>query len=102
MDKILSIFILSISLVFLAMGILTSVVYFFRFLSSRHETVKETKKDELSEETLAIIAASCYMALKKRVKVHKVHVHREPYVERWSYAGRMDIHLSHKKAGVNQ
>lgn len=94
---------MSISGVFLAMVILTSVLYVLRVIANIFTSKKEEKKELKENENLfPILAAAAYTALKKPVKIHKVHIHREAYIERWSYAGRMDIHLSHKKSGVNQ
>lgn len=104
MNLALEIVFMSVSGVFLAMAVLTVVLYLFRILSNLVFLSKKGKKPEFNpnEELILLITAATYMALRKSVKIHKVHIHREPYVERWSYAGRMDIHLSHQKSGVNQ
>lgn len=96
---------ISIVGVFLAMMALTMVLYALRGLGQiftpKREEVEESELNK-NEEIILLLSAAAYVALGKRVKIHKVHIHREPYVERWSYAGRMDIHLSHQKSGVNQ
>ncbi|MCX7830202.1 MAG: hypothetical protein N2445_03975 [Acidobacteria bacterium] len=96
---------MSIGGVFLAMALLTALLYLLKILSQFVSSTREKKKESEpieDEQTILLLTAAAYMALKKPVKIHRVHVHREPYVERWSYAGRMDIHLSHQKSGVNQ
>lgn len=105
MKLALEIVLMSISGVFLAMVILTSVLYILRAIVNIFKFKKEEKQeldDKENENIFPILAAAAYTALKKPVKIHKVHIHHEAYIERWSYAGRMDIHLSHKKSGVNQ
>lgn len=105
MKPALEIVFVSVSGVFLAMAILTTVLYIFRALSqifTKEKKIDESSELEQNEEVILLLTAAAYSALKKRVKIHKVHVHKEPFIERWSYAGRMDIHLSHQKSGVNQ
>jgi len=105
MNLALEIVFMSIGGVFLAMAILTTVLYLFRTLSqifTKEKKRVESSQLEQNEEIILLLTAAAYSALKRRVKIHKVHVHREPFIERWSYAGRMDIHLSHQKSGVNQ
>jgi len=96
---------MSVGVVFLAMAILTFFLYALKgvsqIFSSKKKDVQKVEVEE-NEILLPLLTAAAYAALNKRVKIHKVHIHREPYVERWSYAGRMDIHLSHQKSGVNQ
>jgi hypothetical protein len=50
----------------------------------------------LDEETVAVLAASAWMALGAPVRIHRVHVHGEPAGQAWERAGRMDIMVSHR------
>ncbi|MBM4319704.1 MAG: hypothetical protein FJ125_07035 [Deltaproteobacteria bacterium] len=45
---------------------------------------------------LAVLAAAAATALGRSVRIHRVHLHREPERDVWSRAGRMDIILSHR------
>lgn len=105
MNAVFEIVFMSVIGVFLAMLLLTVVLYIFRALGQTFSAKKKnahTTEIGVNEETLVLLTAAAYAAIKKPVRIYKVHIHREPYVERWSYAGRMDIHLSHQKSGVNQ
>jgi len=46
-------------------------------------------------ELIAVLAAAAHAALGARVRIHQVHL-RQPSVETWARAGRMDIMFSHR------
>jgi hypothetical protein len=78
-----------------AMLFLTAVFVAFRRLAGRLAAPPATA-EALSPERLAVLAAAASEALGTAVRLHRVHVHRGPVVERWSRAGRMDVMISHR------
>lgn len=89
------------SLVFAALGLLAALLFTLRALAVRSARRKAAADaapaiDGLDEETLAVLAASAWMALGAPVRIHRVHVHGEPAGQAWERAGRMDIMVSHR------
>lgn len=97
---------LAFGVVLLAMAALTAVVYLTRVAarwsaaSGRGEP--PAAPEGVDEETLVLLSAAAYQALKKPLRIHRVHLHREPSAETWSRAGRMDILISHQHVGRHQ
>jgi len=89
-------------LVFTALSALAGLLFALRALAVRAERRKAAlasagqTADDLDEETLAVLAASAWMALGAPVRIHRVHVHGEPGDGTWERAGRMDIMVSHR------
>ncbi|MBK8167463.1 MAG: hypothetical protein IPK64_16085 [bacterium] len=91
------------ALVFVSLGMLASLLFALRALAVRSARRKAAAAaaigvatDGLDEETLAVLAASAWMALGAPVRIHRVHVHGEPAGQAWERAGRMDIMVSHR------
>ncbi len=95
---------LAFGIVMLGMITLTAVFYLLRALgrprpaaaAAAQAQAQAQAEAELGEELVAVLTAAAREALQAPVKVHHVHVHREPTVERWSRAGRMDVMISHR------
>jgi len=85
---------LAFAMVMTGMLVLTAVCYLLRRLGHRREGPPE--EDALEPELIAVLTAAAREALQAPVSLHHVHVHREPTVERWSSAGRMDVMISHR------
>lgn len=91
------------ALVFVSLGALAALLFLLRALAVRSARRKAAADlaagaaaDGLDEETLAVLAASAWMALGAPVRIHRVHVHGEPAGQAWERAGRMDIMVSHR------
>lgn len=92
------------ALVFASLGLLAALLFSLRALAVRSARRKAAAAlaaaapsgDGLDEETLAVLAASAWMALGAPVRIHRVHVHGEPAGQAWERAGRMDIMVSHR------
>jgi hypothetical protein len=90
-------------LVAAALGFLAGMVflavwlYVFRRLGDRPGPRVEPMRpaEAIGDELIAVLAAAAREALQAPVRLHQVHVHREPAVERWSRAGQVDIMTSH-------
>jgi hypothetical protein len=107
MSQAVQVALTAFAVVFLAMMALTGAAY-LAGLAARRSASKPSKhgeepaEKEVDASTLAVLAAAAYEALKKPVRVHRVHLHREPSMETWSRAGRMDILVSHQHVGRHQ
>ncbi len=90
------------SIVMLAMGLLTVLIFGLRAAARagarRAEVAKAPSEGEVPEELVAVLAAAAHAALGRAVKIHRVHVGRFPGQETWSRAGRLDIMVSHRVA----
>lgn len=94
------------ALVFASLGLLAALLFTLRALAVRSArrkaeaapaaTAGSTASGGLDDETLAVLAASAWMALGAPVRIHRVHVHGEPAGQAWERAGRMDIMVSHR------
>ncbi|MBK7770885.1 MAG: hypothetical protein IPI48_10235 [bacterium] len=89
------------ALVFAALGLLAGLLFTLRALAVRSARRKAAADaapaaDGLDEETLAVLAASAWMALGAPVRIHRVHAHADEADESWERAGRMDIMVSHR------
>jgi hypothetical protein len=91
------------ALVFVSLGALAALLFTLRALAVRSARRKaaaalaaDVAADSVDEETLAVLAASAWMALGAPVRIHRVHVHGEPAGQAWERAGRMDIMVSHR------
>lgn len=92
------------ALVFVSLGALAALLFGLRALGMRsarrqaEAALAAAGADAagLDEETLAVLAASAWMALGAPVRIHRVHVHGEPAGQAWERAGRMDIMVSHR------
>lgn len=84
---------LAFGLVMAGMLLLTGVCYLLRALGRAPEPRGGA---EVDGELIAVLAAAAQEALRAPVRIHQVHVHREPTVERWSRAGRLDVMISHR------
>lgn len=90
---------LAAALGFLAgMVFLAVSLYVFPRLGDRPRPKVEPMQpaEAVDDEVIAVLAAAAGEALQAPVRLHQVHVHREPAVERWSRAGRVDIMTSHR------
>jgi Na+-transporting methylmalonyl-CoA/oxaloacetate decarboxylase gamma subunit len=107
MEAAVEIAVVAFGVVFMGMVILTAIVFGFR-----RAAVREAERDEaaraaadlepaVDEETMAVISAAVACALRKPVRIHRVHLRTGPSSEAWSRAGRMDILVSHH-VGKNQ
>jgi hypothetical protein len=90
-------------LVFVSLGALAALLFTLRALAVRSARRKAAAAlaagaaaEAIDEETLAVLAASAWMALGAPVRIHRVHVHGEPAGQAWERAGRMDIMVSHR------
>jgi hypothetical protein len=86
---------LAFAVVMAAMAFLAVVLVALRRLAARLSPVPGNTGGP-SPELLAVLTAAASEALGTAVRLHRVHVHRGPVVERWSRAGRMDIMISHR------
>lgn len=106
MRETLSVALLAFGVVILAMGALTAVVYLTRvaarWSAARNRGTGTAAPEGVEEETLVLISAAAYQALRKPLRIHRIHLHREPSAETWSRAGRMDILISHQHVGRHQ
>jgi hypothetical protein len=59
-------------------------------------TGQEKGSDALDPETVAVLAAAAAIALGRRVRLYRVHVHHDAAAEGWSRAGRAEIMHSHR------
>ncbi|MBM4130949.1 hypothetical protein FJ250_07965 [bacterium] len=92
------------ALVFASLGLLAALLFGLRALAVRSArrpaaaalAAADPAAGGLDEETLAVLAASAWMALGAPVRIHRVHVHGEPAGQAWERAGRMDIMVSHR------
>jgi hypothetical protein len=84
------------TVVLVAMTLLTVVFVAFRRLAGRLAPAAAAGADAVPPALLAVLTAAASEALGTAVRLHRVHVHRGPVVERWSRAGRMDIMISHR------
>jgi len=100
MNGPLGVFVAAFVTVLTGMGLLTGVVFLLRGLAVREKraAIRETvpAAPALPDELVAVLAAAASEALGRPLRVHRVHVHREPATEAWSRAGRMDIMVSHR------
>lgn len=90
--------ILSFGIVMAAMLFLAGLCDVLRRLSTRQArlAVPSTESPVPDGHLAAVLAAAAAEALGRRVRVHRIHVHRGGEVDRWSRAGRMDIMVSHR------
>jgi hypothetical protein len=82
--------------VMLGMAFLMGLFYLLRTAGERFRPAPAEAVSGVNPELLAVIAGAAREALQAPVRVHRVHVHRGPVIERWSRAGRMDIMISHR------
>jgi hypothetical protein len=94
MDPLL-VALLAFTAVMAAMAFLTAVLLALRRLAERLSPAP-AEAVGLPPRLLAVLTAAASEALGTAVRLHRVHVHRDPVVERWSRAGRMDIMISHR------
>jgi hypothetical protein len=80
------------------MVFLALVLYAVRRLGDRSGPKVEPgpPAETVDEELIAVLAAAAHEALQAPARLFQVHVHREPAVERWSRAGRVDVMVSHR------
>ncbi len=78
------------------MALLMGLFYALRAAGARTGRAVEEPVSGVNPEVLAVLAAAASEALRAPVRVHQVHVHRGPVIERWSRAGRMDVMVSHR------
>jgi hypothetical protein len=65
-------------------------------LVARRRAGADAASEPVDSETLAVIAAAAHAALGPRIRIHRVHVHRERGDEAWTRVGRMDLLLTHR------
>ncbi len=78
------------------MTCLMGLFYALRTAGERFRPAPAGAVSGVNPELLAVVAAAAAEALQAPVRVHRIHVHRGPVIERWSRAGRMDIMISHR------
>ena len=84
------------------LAVVAAVVILMELSSARRTAGRRSRaaragaSSGMEPELLAVIAGAAREALQAPVRVHRVHVHRGPVIERWSRAGRMDIMISHR------
>lgn len=90
------------SIVLLAMGLLTLVLFALRSLAAALGRRSDARRDEAgpepAPELVAVLAAAAHAALGRPVRIHRVRVAKGPGTELWSRAGRLDIMVSHRVA----
>ncbi|HNV03622.1 MAG TPA: hypothetical protein PLN93_14600 [Vicinamibacterales bacterium] len=78
------------------MAFLMGLFYALRAAGARIGGAPAEPVSGVNPELLAVVAAAASEALQAPVRLHRVHVHRGPVIERWSRAGRMDIMVSRR------
>jgi hypothetical protein len=88
---------LSFTIVMCGMLLLASVCALLRRSSGEPHLAADPSPaaESLDPVLLAVITAAVSQAIGRRVRIHRVHVHRAS-AERWSRAGRMDVMISHR------
>jgi hypothetical protein len=86
---------IAFAMVMAGMIVLTAVCYLLRGLGRRPPR-RGAQEGGIDEELAVVLAAAASEALGRAVSIHHIHVHREPTVERWSRAGRLDVMISHR------
>jgi len=65
-------------------------------LAMEKRTAAGRDDGNVDQVLVAVLAAAAHTALKRRVRVRRIHVHHDTEDEIWSRAGRVDIMHSHR------
>lgn len=99
MPEILQTALLAFAIVMSGMLLLTGVCFALRSVAAPRSTevaAAEPSPPAVDHPLIAVLTAAASEALRRPVRVHRVHVHGTAERERWSRAGRMDVMVSHR------